>query len=81
MESTDRTHQLLEEIRDLQRESLTEYRKVTQQSLEMQSRAVRRQEEIGGIYKRMLTVGVLIIVPLLVLLAYLLIQWWPRLFR
>ena len=81
MEPTDRAIQVLEEIRDLQRDSLAEYRKVTQQSLEMQSRAVRRQEEIGGIYKRMLTVGVLLIVPLLVLLVYLLIQWWPRLFR
>jgi hypothetical protein len=81
MEPADRAIQVLEEIRDLQRDSLAEYRKVTQQSLEMQSRAVRRQEEIGGIYKRMLTVGVLLIVPLLVLLVYLLIQWWPRLFR
>jgi hypothetical protein len=80
MEPTDRTTQLLEEIRDLQRESLAEYRKVTQQSLEMQSRAVRRQEEIGGIYKRMLTVGVVVIVPLLVLLMYLLFRWGPRLF-
>jgi len=80
MEPTDRTTQLLEEIRDLQRESLAEYRKVTQQSLEVQSRAVRRQEEIGGIYKRMLTVGVVLIVPLLVLLMYLLFRWGPRLF-
>jgi len=80
MEPTDRTTQLLEEIRDLQRESLAEYRKVTQQSLEMQSRAVRRQEEIGGLYKRMLTVGVVVIVPLLVLLVYLLFRWGPRLF-
>ena len=80
MEPTDRTTQLLEEIRDLQRESLAEYRKVTQQSLEMQSRAVRRQEEIGGLYKRMLTVGVVVIVPILVLLVYLLFRWGPRLF-
>jgi len=81
MEPTDRTHQLLEEIRDLQRESLAEYRKVTQQSLDLQSRSVRRQEQIGGLYKRMVTVGVVLIVPLLVLLVYLLITWGPRLFR
>jgi hypothetical protein len=40
MEPTERTQQLLEEIRDQQRESLAEYRKVTQQSLDLQSRGV-----------------------------------------
>ena len=81
MDQADRTNQLLEEIRDLQRESLAEYRKVTQQSLDMQSRAVRRQEEMGGMQKRMATLGGVLILTLVGLLVYLLIQWSPRLFR
>jgi hypothetical protein len=44
MEADDRAHKLLEEIRDVQREHLTEYRRVTQQLLELQQRAVARPE-------------------------------------
>jgi hypothetical protein len=39
----DRTHELLEQIREAQREHLAEYRRVTQQGLELQQRAVARQ--------------------------------------
>jgi hypothetical protein len=41
MEDQGRIEKLLEEIRDLQRENLDEYKRVTQQSLEMQKRAGR----------------------------------------
>lgn len=43
MEGDERIRRLLEEIRDAQRESLAEYRRITQQSLELQHRAVARQ--------------------------------------
>jgi len=47
MEADGHTHQLLEEIRDAQREYLAKYRRVTQQSLELQQRAVARQEQVS----------------------------------
>ena len=59
-------------IRDLQREHLAEYRRVTQQSLDMQRRAVTRQEQIGGLYRRVVAAGALLVVALIVLLVYLL---------
>ena len=43
----DEIQKLLREIRDTQREHLAEYRQVTQRSLELQQRAVARQEQIG----------------------------------
>jgi len=45
MEADEDTRRLLEEIRDAQREYLVEYRRVTQQSLELQQRAVDRQSK------------------------------------
>jgi hypothetical protein len=81
MSDNERTITLLEEIRDLQKESLTEYRRVTQQSLDMQREAVKRQQQMAGLYRRVLLVGVLLVVPLLGLLLYLLAHWSNRLFR
>jgi len=81
MEADERIHRLLEEIRDAQRESLAEYRRVTQQSLELQHRAVARQDKIGSIYKRVLFVGGVLVVGLLSLLLYLLVRWSHYLFR
>jgi len=77
----DQTHALLTEIRDLQRDQLAEYRKVTQQSLELQQRAVARQEQIGQLYQKIVLVGGVLVAILLVLLVYLLVQWSDRLFR
>jgi len=74
-------HTLLEEIRDVQKESLAEYRRVTQQSLDMQRQAVARQQQIGRLYQRVLLVGAAVVVPLLILLIYLLTRWSDRLFR
>ena len=79
--SDDSTQKLLEEIRDGQREYLAEYRRVTQQSLELQRRAVGRQEQISRLYQRMALVGGVLALGLLVLLVALLVRWGPYLFR
>ena len=81
MTDDQRTHTLLEEIRDVQKESLAEYRRVTQQSLELQRQATARQQQMVQVYRRVLLVGILVTVPLLVLLMFLLIRWSDRLFR
>jgi len=81
MEAGERTHRLLEEIRDVQREHLAEYRRVTQQSLELQQRAVARQEQVSLIYKRIVLLGNVLVAGLLSLLLYLLVRWSRYLFR
>ncbi len=81
METDEHTHRLLEEIRDAQREHLAEYRRVTRQSLELQQRAVARQEQISLIYKRIVLLGGLLVAVLLGLLLYLLVRWSHHLFR
>ena len=80
MESDDRNRKLLEEIRDLQRDQLAEYRRVTQQSLELQQRAVQRQQDLGALYTRVVRLGAVLVVALLTLLGYLLVRWSGRLF-
>jgi CHASE3 domain sensor protein len=72
--------QLLTEIRDTQREHLAEYCRVTERSLELQQRAVARQEQMGHLYRRLLIVGGGLIAMLLVLLVYLLARWSRYLF-
>ena len=81
MEPDDRTHKLLEEIRDAQREHLAEYRRVTQQSLDLQQRAVDRQQELGRLYRRIVLLGGGLVVVLMALLLYLLVRWSHYLFR
>ena len=81
MDADERTRRLLEEIRDAQREHLAEYRRVTQQSLELQRQVVGRQEQLGRIYRRMLLVGGVLVAGLLALLLYLLARWSRVLFR
>jgi type VI protein secretion system component VasF len=61
MEQKDDQQRLLTEIRDILREQLEEYRRVTSQSLEYQQRAVLRQEQFGRLYKFAL-VGVALLV-------------------
>jgi hypothetical protein len=75
MESGDDIAKLLEEIRDAQREHLAEYKRVTQQSLELQQRAVARQEQVGLLYKRIVLIGGVLVAALLTLLVYLLVRW------
>ncbi len=81
MEADEHTRRLLEEIRDAQREYLAEYRRVTQQSLELQQRAVARQEQVSLIYKRIVLLGGVLVAGLLGLLLYLLVRWSHYLFR
>jgi ferric-dicitrate binding protein FerR (iron transport regulator) len=81
MEPEDRTHTLLEEIRDAQREHLAEYRRVTQKSLDLQQRAVDRQQELGRLYRRVLLLGGVLVIALMALLLYLLARWSHYLFR
>ena len=81
MEADEHTHRLLEEIRDAQREHLAEYRRVTRQSLELQQRAVARQEQISLIYKRIVLLGGVLVAGLLSLFLYILVRWWHYLFR
>jgi hypothetical protein len=76
----DDIRQLLREIRDGQREQLAEYRRVTERSLELQQRAVGRQEQLGQIYRRLLVAGGSVVAVLLVLLVYLLVRWSRYLF-
>ena len=81
MEADGHTQKLLEEIRDVQREHLAEYRRVTQQLLELQQRALARQEQVGLIYKRIVLIGGILVAALLTLLVYLLVRWSHYLFR
>jgi hypothetical protein len=81
MDADDRTGRLLEEIRDVQREHLAEYRRVTQQSLDLQQRVVARQEQVTLIYKRIVLLGGVLVAALLGLLLYLLVRWSRYLFR
>jgi len=80
MNDEEDVRRLLREIRDAQRENLAEYRRVTQQSLELQQRAVARQEQVSALYRRVVFVGGALVIALLALLGYLLARWSPQLF-
>ncbi len=69
MEERDFVH-LLAEIRDLEREHLEEYRRVTQESLELQRRAVLRQEQLGRLYRRVVATGGLLIAAAVIYLIW-----------
>jgi hypothetical protein len=77
---TDGTLRLLEEIRDVQREYLADYRRVTQQTLELQQRIVARQEVIGRLYKRVVLVAGLLVAGLLFFLLSVVFRWSSVLF-
>ena len=62
---------LLSEIRDIQRQQLDEYRRVTAESLEIQRTAVIRQQEMSRFYKRAVGVAAVVVACLLFYLAYL----------
>ena len=76
----DQIRQLLREIRDAQREQLAEYRRVTERSLELQQRAVGRQEQLGHVYRRLMVAGGTVVAILLALLVYILLRWSRYLF-
>lgn len=80
MEDQNRIETLLEEIRDAQRESLEEYKRVTSQSLELQQRAVHRQEQLGNTYRIALIASAALIIAIVGLIIYLL-QYLPTRYR
>lgn len=80
MDDAEEARRLLTEIRDLEREHLAEYRRVSEEALNLQRDAVARQALFGSIYRRIVLMGGLLAMALLVLLAYLLVRWWGPLF-
>ena len=80
MEAGDDVRRLLEEIRDLQRDHLAEYRKVTERSLGLQERAVARKEQFGAIYRKAALIAAVLVAGLLGLLGYILARWSHQLF-
>jgi type VI protein secretion system component VasF len=70
MDEAARVRSLLEEIRDLQKEQLAEYRAQAARSIRLTEEAVARQKAIGDLYKRVVVVGAILIVALLAGL------WW-----
>jgi hypothetical protein len=77
MRESDDIKELLVEIRDVQREHLAEYRKVTQRSLELQQTAVTRQEQLGRLYRRVVFAGAMLILCIVIIIFVLM----GRLFR
>ena len=70
MDQSDDIKQLLTEIRDVQRDHLDEYKRVTERMLEIQGEAVRQQIAIGSLYKRVVFVGAVLILGLLLYLFF-----------
>jgi CHASE3 domain sensor protein len=77
---SDAIGRLLHEIRDTQREHLAEYRRVTERSLDLQQRAVARQEQMVQVYRRLLLFGGGLVAILLMLVVYLMVKWSRQLF-
>ncbi|MFL6468346.1 MAG: hypothetical protein ACJ72Z_10355 [Pyrinomonadaceae bacterium] len=80
MEDQSRIETLLEEIRDAQRESLAEYKRVTTQSLELQQKAVNRQEQLGKTYRYALIASAILVLGIIAMIFYLL-QFLPPRYR
>jgi CHASE3 domain sensor protein len=80
MTSEEELRRLLTEIRDIQRDHLAEYRRVTERSLDLQQRAVARQDQMVQVYRRLLVIGGGMVAILLMLLVYLLAKWSRYLF-
>jgi hypothetical protein len=80
MEDQKRIEKLLEEIRDAQRDHLEEYRRVTTESLELQKRAVARQEQLATTYRVALIGSAILIIGIIALIVYLL-QFMPSRYR
>ncbi|HMB92855.1 MAG TPA: hypothetical protein VKP65_18540 [Rhodothermales bacterium] len=72
MDSSEDIKRLLGEIRDVQREHLAEYQRVAQQALDLQTRAVARQEQFSRIYKGALVAGTVLVVAVLAMIMYVL---------
>jgi rubrerythrin len=75
MESGDEVRKVLQEILEVEREHLAEYRRVTSLSLELQQRAVARQEQFGRISRGVFLFVGLLVAALLTLLVFILVRW------
>jgi CHASE3 domain sensor protein len=71
-EPSDEMLAVLREIRDTQREHLAEYRRVAEESLAGQRRALAGQETTLRLYRRVLVVGAVLVPVILFLLWYVL---------
>jgi hypothetical protein len=60
----DDQERLLTEIRDILREQLQEYKRVTSRSLEIQQRSVQKQEQFWWLYRLVIAGGVLVLIGL-----------------
>ena len=72
----DHVGRLLLDIRDAQRAQLAEHQRIAERFLELQQRAVARQELVSRISKRVALAGGTLVVALLALLVFLLARWW-----
>jgi hypothetical protein len=80
MDQDGEIRRLLQDIRDAQREHLAEYRRVAERSLEIQQRAVARQEQAARLVRQLVLVGGILATVLLTLLVYILARWSRYLF-
>jgi type VI protein secretion system component VasF len=71
MTQNDRTEQLLEQILDVQRAQLEEYKRVTSQSLELQRRAVDAQTRYLRVLRPTIFVGAVVAAGLIVYVLWL----------
>ena len=72
MKESEGIKELLGAIRDTQREHLSEYKRIAERALELQAQSVKRQEQIGNLYRRIVVVGLGLIVFVVVLIVYVL---------
>ncbi len=77
MNEPDEISEMLREIRDIQNEHLNEYKRVTQRSLELQERAVERQEKIGRLYVRVILASAILVLGIIALIIYV-ISFLPK---
>jgi CHASE3 domain sensor protein len=78
MQESNDIKELLTAIRDAQREQLAEYKQVAERSLKLQEQAVKRQEQLGNLYRRVLVFGSLLILFIIALILYLLGKYMWR---
>ncbi len=72
MESEERILRVLEEIRDDQRVLVEEYRRVANQALDLQGKAVDRQESLGRLNKVVVAAGAVLAVVIIIVIVWLL---------
>lgn len=77
MNEPDEISELLREIRDIHTEHLNEYKRVTQRSLELQERAVERQEKIGRLYVRVILASAILVLGIIAVIIYV-ISFLPK---